>query len=169
LQIADNNESIEYGNHEIYLYPKNSTLYFSKDKLNSTKPVDSKENIQTSLGLLSFRPVEKLIYELENPVLLFQGSWNANLYINKPKFSLIRKITISLYNQSGQVIAVENVDFQLIQLWNEQKVSINGNLIKKDELKSLSIDFYGFCLRDKIEIIYGGDKASLISFYFNLN
>jgi len=169
LEISDNNESYEYCNHEIFLYPKNYTLYLSKDKLSSVKPANSVENIQVSLGLLSTRPVEQLAFELEKPVNLFQGSWNVNIYVNKPTFSFIRKITLTLYNQSGDVMAVENVGFQLIQLWNEQQVSINGRLIKKDELKSITLEVYGFSIRDNVEIVYGGNQASLISFDFSLN
>ena len=169
LEIADNNESYEYCNHEIFLYPKNYTLYFNKQKLSSIKPVNDKDNIQVSFGLFNFRPLEELTYELENPVSLFKGSWNAKLYINKPTFLLIKKITMTLYNQSGDLMAVENLDFQLIQLWNEKQVSINGNLIKKDDLKSISLSFYGFSFRNKIEINYGGNQASLISFGFILN
>ena len=169
LQIADNNESYEFCNHEIFLYPKNYTLFLDKQKLNSIKPANSKDNIQVSFGLFNFRPVEEITYELENPVSLFKGSWNARLYINKPTFSVIKKITMTLYNQSGEVMAVENIDFQLIQLWSEKQVSINGNLIKRDELKSISLKFYGFSFRNKIEINYGGNQASLISFDFTLD
>jgi hypothetical protein len=43
---------------------------------------------------------------------------------------------------------------------------LNGKIDNDEELKSIKLIIKGFSLREKISILYGGEKASFISFNF---
>ena len=162
LKIVDNNEAWEYVTHEIKMFPRRYIFYLDKAGLTGEKPSSSKDMIKASFGNFNFNPLQELTYELSNYMSIQPCTWNATIHIEKPKFAIMKSISLTLYNKTGEKITEEEVSLKLFEFWEEKDVSITGKTIKSEEFKSINLIIYGFSLQEKINIIYGGEKASHI-------
>jgi len=81
-------------------------------------------------------------------------------------FSIVTRLSLSLYNIDGEKITEVVSNFKLFKLWKEKTIDLNGKIDNAVEFKSLKLAIYGFSLREKINILYGGEKASFICFNF---
>ena len=168
LKIVDNNESWEYGTHEIMVYPREYIFYFDRMGLTEKVPVSSKDMIKASFGNFIFNQMQELTYESSNYINIQPCNWNSTIHIEKPKFTLINSISLTLYNKTGEKITEEKTNLNLFEFWEEKTISIKGKTIKPEEFKSIKLSVNGFSLREKISITYGGESASHICFDFTI-
>lgn len=164
LSVVDNNGSCEYTAHEIMLYPKEYTFYLDSGKLTTEKPSSNRDTIKASFG--KFSPVKELNYELADSVEILPCTWNVTVYLEKPRLVIVNRILLTLYNESGKKIAEAESSFKLFDFWKEKTIKLQGRIDKSDDFKSIKIAIYGFSLRNKVSVIYGGEKASQIYFDF---
>jgi len=168
LGIVDNNESWEYGTHEIMVYPREYIFYFDRLGLTEEEPVSSKDMIKASFGNFRFNQMQELTYESSNYINIQPCNWNSTIHIEKPKFALINSISLTLYNKTGEIITEEKASLNLFEFWEEKTISIKGKTIKPEEFKSIKLIVNGFSLQEKISIMYGGESASHICFDFTI-
>jgi len=166
LEIIDNDDIPSFQIHYIGLYPKRYTFYFDKNKLNIEKPSFNKNQIRASFGKLRLNPLKELTYELPNSINIQTSTWNTTIYLEKPLFSIVTRLSLSLYNNNGEKITEVESNFKLFKLWKEKTVEMNGEIDNPVEFKSLKLIIFGFSIREKINILYGGEKASFICFDF---
>ena len=166
LSVVDNNGSCEYTAHEIMLYPKEYTFYFDSGKLATEKPSSNKDTIKASFGKFKFNPIKELSYELSDFVEILPCTWNATIYLEKPRFTIVNRVLLTLYNETGEKISEAYSIFGLFDFWKEKTIKIQGSIDNPGEFKSIKLVAYGFSLRNKISILYGGEKASQICFNF---
>ena len=166
LEIIDNDDIPSFQIHYIGLYPQSYTFYLDKNKLNTEKPSFNKDQIRVSFGKLRLNPLKELTYELSNSINIQPSNWNITIYLEKPLFSIVTRLSLSLYNIDGEKITEVVSNFKLFKLWKEKTIDLNGKIDNAVEFKSLKLAIYGFSLREKINILYGGEKASFICFNF---
>lgn len=166
LSVVDNNGSCEYTTHEIMLYPKEYTFYFDSGKLTIEKPSSNKDTIKASFGKFKFNPIKELNCELSDFVEILPCTWNATIYLEKPRFTIVNRVLLTLYNESGEKIAESDSSFGPFDFWKEKTIKIQGSIDRPGEFKSIKLVIYGFSLRNKISILYGGETASQICFNF---
>jgi len=165
LFVKNNKGSITVTSHQIKLYPQKYVFYLNSNKLTIEKPQLGKDNIKCS-GLFKFISNYFVTYTLDKPVSIKKCNWNATLYLKKPLCMVANKIKISLFNNEGHEMIEKEEMIGLISLWKEKKIDIKGVFDKEEELKSIKISVYGFSVRNKLFILYGGEKSSSISFNF---
>ncbi len=165
LTIMDNNESTEYATTEIKLYPSQYKLYFDSGKIITQKPNSNNDLIKATFGKII--PTQEKTYILEKPVKIQKSKWNATIYIEKPLFSIVNKITLSFSNKTGETIIEEESILSLLNFWKDKAITINGIIDNPIEFESIKIVVYGFSLRKKITIYYGGETASHMCFDFS--
>jgi hypothetical protein len=168
LAVTDNNGSWEPIIHQIELYPKSYTFYLDSNSLLSKKPSSNRDAIKASFGKLKINSIEQLQYDLTEPIKIYPCNWNITIYIEKPQFTFIKCVSLALFNADGEKIAEEDSSFQLFNLWNEKTIKLMGIFNESVEFKSMKLIVYGFCLREKIQILYGGEKPSQIFFNFTI-
>jgi hypothetical protein len=166
LGVVDNNGSYKYNISGIELYPKEYTFYFDSGKLATEKPSSNKDTIKASFGKFKFNPIKELNYELSDFVEILPCTWNATIYLEKPRFTIVNRVLLTLYNETGEKIAESDFSFGLFDFWKEKTIKIQGSIDNPGEFKSIKLVIYGFSLRSKISILYGGEKASQICFNF---
>ncbi len=155
LLIKDNKGTLIASTYQIKIYPKEYKFYLSNNGLITEKPSFFKEKTNS------------FIYELENPIILEKCIWNATLYLEKPLILSIKKITLTFYDQNAEVITKKEKKLGLGIFWKEKIVRFNGEIKKDSEFKSLKIELKSFLIIPKINMIYGGEKASCIIFDFS--
>lgn len=166
LKIVDDDEAWEYVTHEIMVFPRKYIFYFDRAGLTDEKPSSGKDMIKVSFGNFKFNPLKELTYELSDYMSIQPCTWNATIHIEKPKFTLMNRISLTLYNKTGEKIAEEDASLKLFDFWEEKDVSFTGKTIKSEEFKSIKLIVYGFSLQEKISIMYGSETASHICFDF---
>ncbi len=164
LGVMDNNGSDAYNISEIKLYPKEYTFYLDAGKLTTEKSSLNRDTIKTSFGKIS--SVKELNYELTDSVEILPCTWNATIYLEKPIFAIANRILLTLYNSSGKKISEAESNLKLFDLSKEKTIKLQGKIEKLDDFKSMKLVVYGFSLRSKVSILYGGEKASQIYFDF---
>lgn len=164
LQVEDNNHSPDILDYRIGVIPKDHTLYFDSKGLQLQKPVAGKDAIKITMG--KFRPVDELQYVLNEPLCIQPCTWNVTLFLEKPAFALINKISVILYNDEGKEIARTDEQLGFMTLWKEKTIQLRGSSDAKEEFKSLTVIIYGFSLRGTTNILYGEEKASYLFFDF---
>ena len=105
-------------------------------------------------------------FDLEEPIYIQKCTWNATIYLEKPLFTMINKLAITLYDNEGDQIMRKDEDLGFINLWREKTIQIKGSFNDKEEFKSVKLVFYGLSLQQKTSILYGGERASQICFDF---
>ena len=88
------------------------------------------------------------------------------MHLEKPLFTIAIKISIYFYDKDGDEITKKEEKLGINTLWKEKKVQINGIFDKTEEFESIKITISSFSLRNKINVLYGGEKASCICFDF---
>ena len=166
LKIVDDNGAWEYVTHEIMVFPREYIFYFDRVGLTDEKPSANRDMIKASFGNFKFNSLQELTYELSDYIRIQPCTWNATIHIEKPKFTLMNRIVLTLYNTTGEKIAEEDISLKLFDFWEEKDVSFTGKTIKSEEFKSINLIVYGFSLQEKISIMYGGETASHIRFDF---
>lgn len=166
LSVVDNNGSCVYTPYEIMLYPKGYTFYLDSEKLTTEVPSLGKDMIKVSFGKFKFNPIKELNYELSDFVEILPCTWNATIYLEKPRFAIVNRILLTLFNVTGEKIAESESNFGIFDFWKEKTIKLQGRIDNSDEFKSMKIAIYGFTLGKRIGILYGGDKASQIYFNF---
>jgi len=157
LLVTDNDGSVSGISHEIKVYPSKYEFYLDPGKLSIEKPALGQEKIKPSQGLT---------YELQYSVNVSPCHWDATVYLKKPWLTMINRVTLGFYDKDGNEVSKAETLFRILRLWNEKTVTLEGKIDKKIELRSVKITIYGFSLRNKINIFYGGEKASCICFDF---
>ena len=64
------------------------------------------------------------------------------------------------------IIIQTEEQYSIFNFWKEKTITFTGTFSEPMEFKSLSIEIMGLSLRNNINILYGGDKASNILFDF---
>jgi len=164
LSVIDNNGSWEYTTHEIMLYPKEYTFYLDSGKLTTEKPSSHIDKIRASFG--KFNPLQELTYNLPDFVEILLCAWNATIYLEKPRLTIVNHVLLTLYNETGEKIAESDSSFRLFDFWKEKTIKLQGRIDDSNELKSIKLLVYGFSIGKKVNILYGGEKASNICFNF---
>ena len=163
LYITDNEGLIKITDQTVKLFPKKFTFYFSSQKLTLEKPSIDIESIKNS-GILNVHEVE---YVINNSVAIQKCNWNASIYISKSILTNANKIFIKIYDINGNEIGSKGEKIAFTNLWRDKKIIIKGVCNQNFNLKSIKISIQGFSIRNKINILYGGEKSSQISFDFN--
>lgn len=166
LDVVDNNGSYSHYIGQITLFPAGYTFYLDSSKLTMEKPSSNQEKIKASYGIFKFNPLQELTYKLPDFVEIYPCTWNATIHIEKPRLTIVSRVSLALYNKTGEIIAKADSSFKLFSLWKEKTILIGGEIVKLEEFKSIKLTVYGFSLRNKIGILYGGEKASQICFDF---
>jgi len=164
LQVEDNNRSPDILDYRIGVIPKDHTLYFDSKELQLQKPGAGKDAIKITMD--KFRPVDELQYALNEPLCIQPCTWNVTLFLEKPAFALINKISVILYNDEGKEIARTDEQLGFMTLWKEKTIQLRGSSDAKEEFKSLTVIIHGFSLRGTTNILYGEEKASYLFFDF---
>ena len=164
LEVEDNNYQPGFLQYTLGVIPKNYTFYFDHQKLTLERPGGGKEMVKASLGKLN--QVQDVNYFLEESIIIQRCQWNATILLEKPWFTLLQKIIIILYNNTGQEISNNEEDFGLNILWTKKILQLNGSIHKKDEFKSIKLIVQGFSFWKNIGILYGDDNPSQIYFDF---
>jgi hypothetical protein len=164
LEVEDNNYQPGFLQYILGVIPKNYTFYFDHQKLTFERPEGGKEMVKASLGKLN--QVQDVHYFLEEPIIIQKCQWNATILLEKPLFTLLQKIIIILYDNTGQEISINEEDFGLNVLWTKKILQVNGSIHNKEEFKSIKLTVHGFSFWKNIGILYGDDNPSLIYFDF---
>lgn len=164
LEVEDNNYQPGFLQYTLGVIPKNYTFYFDYQKLTFGRPEGGKEMVKASLGILN--QVQEVNYFLDEPIIIQRCLWSATIFLEKPWFTLLQKIIIILYDNSGQEIIKNEEDLGLNLLWTKKILQTNGSFQIKEEFKSIKLIVHGFSLWKNIGILYGGDNASQIYFDF---
>jgi hypothetical protein len=165
LIVRDDNDSTTATSHQIKIYPSEFKFYLNSQELVTGNPSSHKDKIRGS-GLLKLRSPKVLTYNLENPITIEKCTWNATIYLKKPRFPIANKLSILFYDRDGKEITRKDEKLGLNFLWKEKTVKLRGTFDKDEEFKTVKIGVYGFSLRQEISILYGGEKASHICFDF---
>jgi len=165
LFVVDNDRNIKPCTHHILLYPKRYHFYFSSQEMNSIKPMSHSEKIESN-KLFDIDFTKSMSYYLPESISIPASSWDFNLDVEKPFFSIITKMSISFFDESHKKILEEKCKLGLNPFWTNKKIVVTGLLDKNVDLKSINIDLSGFKLND-VNLIYGSEQASGIT--FNLN
>jgi len=162
LYVKDDDNSIKVTDHQIMLFPKEYKFYFDSEKLTVDKPTE-KQDMLTKTGSKS-----QISYSLDNSISIQKCKWNATIHLDKPMLTIATKISISFYDYNDTEIANKEEKLGLNTLWIKKTVKISGELDKTEEIKSIKITITSFSLRNKINILNGGEKASFICFDFTV-
>ena len=165
LFVKNEKGSISATSHQIKLFPKEYILYLYSEQLLNEKPSVGKENIKCS-GLLNIGATTSITYSLNKPISITKCNWNATIFLSKPIFLKVNKIKISLFDNLGNEILQKEKRLGFNNLWKEKKIDIQGVFEKDEDFKSIKITVYGFSISKKLFILYGGERASKICFYF---
>lgn len=165
LFIQDNEGYVTAITNQIKLYPKKYLFYLNSQKLVSEIPASGLDKVRGS-GLLNIGSPQELTYELENSIKVQECSWNATLYLEKPFFSVLNKISIIFYDDQDNEIKNKEEKLRPRSLWRQKTVILDGTLDTNVEFGSIKISVFGFSLGKRISILYGGEKASHICFNF---
>lgn len=160
LYIEDNQNTVNAIDHRIKLYPKEYNFYLSSGSLTTETPPFNKELLENS----GFQKIKT--YSLEKPITIQKCKWNATLYLEKPLFLRATKINIILYDSVGEKIIQKEENLGLTSLWTTKIIKITGLIENNEEFLSIKIIISGFSIRNNINIICGGEKASNICFDF---
>ena len=136
--------------------------------MTTENPLLGQDNIKCS-GLLKIGSSPPITYTLDKSISVQKCNWNATIYLKKSLCLLANKIKISLYNNEGNEITQKEERLGLSNLWKEKTIDIKGVFDKEEEFKSIKITVYGLSIRNKLYILYGGEKASQICFNFKTN
>lgn len=166
LFLKDDNGAMTIKTHQIKIYPNNYIFYLDSRKLTVEKPISGKDNIRGS-GQFTIDSPKSILYSFDNPINIPECDWNLTIYLEKALLIIAKKIKINLFDSKDKEIIEIEKKISNNFLWTGKSLNIEGNFYEKKELKSLKITIYGFSIRDKIFIIYGGDKASQIQFNFS--
>lgn len=168
LAVSDNDGSWEPIIHQISLYPKTYSFYLDSGSLLIEKPSSNEDLIKASFGKLKIIAIQELHYDLSEFIEIYPCTWNATIYLEKPRLAIINGVSLALYNDAGEIIAEGESNFKLLDFWDKKTIKLCGKIDKSKEFKSIKLIVYGFCLREKIQILYGSEKASRIVFDFTI-
>ena len=164
LQVEDDNHSYSYMDYIIGIIPKEYTFYFDSSSLNINKPDERFDSIKATFG--KFRPIESLDYIIDGSVYLQKCRWNATIFLEKPLLSFVNMITLSLFNSTGGEIATSTISFKIFEIKKEKQITMSGLISEPAYFKSAQISITGFSFGEKIHILYGNEKSSMLSFDF---
>jgi len=150
--------------YHLGIVPKKHTFYLDDSKITLDKPSSGKYQITATAGKL--REFQTLTYELDQPLLIQQCTWNATVYLEKSKLAVLNKISISLKDEEGNIIVTKDTKLQMFPLWKSKTVVLSGVLTKREEFKSVEIQVQGFSFKNRINVLSGGEKSSQIEFDF---
>jgi hypothetical protein len=166
LFITDNDNKLGGTSYQISLYPKSFTFYLSKNKLITEKPEKNKEIIKSNYALKKEEIKNEFEYEFDKFVTISKCTWNLKIYLEKPLLFKINKLVTILLDIDGNEISSEEYIFKNFDLWTGKYIVLSGKINSDYNFKSLKVTLYSFSLRNKVNIIYGGDNPSYISFDF---
>lgn len=165
LRVYDN--SLPYGrmgDDLLFVTVVPSKLYFDKGMPKIDAPAEYKKNVK--LPIFGSGTVE-LIYNLSNPFYMPSSPCNITLHIEKPRLSIITKISIVYYDADGNEIPLAEIPrSKLFGFWKEKMITASGAIQDTGGgIAGFKIRINGLSVRG-ISLIYGGDEPSLIEFAF---
>lgn len=164
LEVEDNNHSYSLLEYVVGIIPKRFLFYFDSTALKLDKPNANADAIKATIGRL--RPIEKLSYTLDTSVYLQKCRWNATIYLTKSALSFVNQVTLTLFNSTGGKIVESTASFKMFEIKKEKEIIMTGAINEPSDFKSAEISITGFSFRDKVQILYGGEKASSVCFDF---
>lgn len=160
LYVLDDSNSMMVKEHQIRLFVKDYKFYFNSASLTLEKPSEGQDFLEKN-GWKS-----EGLYSFENSTTIQKCKWNATIYLSKPIFAVASKICLSFYDKDGVEILSTEKNLGINNLWTEKTVELTGNLEKSEEIELVKVTITGFSLRNKINILTGGQTASFVSFNF---
>jgi len=148
---------------QIKLYPKEYRFYFDAEKLSLERPNYYIEKISAK-NLLNIVEPKNLKYDFYEPIHIPKCDVTVSLYIQKPFFLKLSKITVSFIGENGSILQTIESKIRLRTFWKEKYISFSGCIDVKEKIKTIQIEIYGLSLGEKIKILYGGEQPSFISF-----
>ena len=165
LHVTDNNGSHSCYIDQILLSQKDYKVYFNSNSIVHAKPSSGCTRIKASLGTI--RPIQELIYELDDSMNIGDCNWNSTIYLEKPSFAYVKSMSLTLYDDNGKEIVQCEGNFNALSFWKEKEIFFSGTIAGSENFKSAKIVILGFSLNEKICVLYGGEKASQITFDFS--
>jgi hypothetical protein len=162
--VEDNNHSYSLLEYVVGIIPKRFLFYFDSTALKLDKPNANMDAIKATIGRL--RPIEKLSYTLGDSVYLQKCRWNATIYLTKSALSFVNQVALTLFNSTGGKIVESIALFKMFEIRKEKEIIMTGAIDEPSDFKSAEISITGFSFRDKIQILYGAEKASFVCFDF---
>ena len=157
LTITDNNGATIYQPIDIAILPTHLTYYLATNTLQQQKPqTQTTEAIKPTL----FNKQHTLTYALPEPLYLHNSNWSTTLYLQKPFFSYIHKIEITLKDHNNKIISTQKMKIRLTPFQQQKSILCQGTITQPCELKYIELRIIGITLRKPIQISYGGDTPS---------
>ena len=147
------------------LYPSTYSFFLNKNELVDSISSENREDVGTTS--IFDAEVETLEYVLEESVTIPESEWILTLNLEKPLLLKIKKISISLLDENSNEISKVEKNMGLLSYGRSKTFELKGSIDDKFDFNSIKISFYGFSIGEKIEVLYGGEKASQITFNFS--
>lgn len=164
LYVTDD-EFVSAIDHQISIYPNEFIFYLDSQGLIANNPSSNKESVN-STGLLKIGFPREISYDLDASVTIQKCDWNMVLCLEKPLLTWVNKLSLFFYDGQDNEIVEEEFNLGLNYFWREKTVEITGSFDKEFEFSSVKIRLHGFLIGGKINILYGGEKASKVCFNF---
>ncbi|UCH71859.1 MAG: hypothetical protein JSW62_05550, partial [Thermoplasmatales archaeon] len=163
--VVEDGDYFNLVGYRLGIIPKKYTFYFSSKELKLEKPAIHMDKLTVAAG--KFRDVQELEYTLKESIFIQKCNWNLTIYLDKARFAFLNKISACFYDGDGREIMIKEKTLNTNLFQDKEFVQIKGSFDGEEEFKSVKIALYGFSLKDKINILYGGDKASHLCFDFS--
>ncbi|RLF55665.1 MAG: hypothetical protein DRN27_10395 [Thermoplasmata archaeon] len=157
LNIVDNNGSCIICQNPVILYLKQYTMFLDSGHLLIDKPLKNSDKIKLS---------DESSYDLTDEISLQKCTYKAEIYLEKPLLTFVKGATLTLYGENGEEISKTDENIGLISFWKEKKIGFSGEITGPVKFKSIKLVIHGFPLRNKINIMFGGEQPSQIIFDF---
>jgi len=165
LIVKDDDGNNVARTHYIKLFPRKYSFYLTTGRATSVKPMAFKEPLGlekvSKMGLSPY-----LEYEFEETICLSTCSWNAELYLEKPLFSIISRVKLSFIDSDGKEIFSKEQKLGFNMLWKTKNIHLSGKFSEDLEISKIRISIPSFSLTNNVYMLYGAEKPSSISFDF---
>lgn len=167
LYVLDDDEKLVVTQHQIMIYPHEYRFYLDSERLTTQELSSNSDRVKASLGKLKSNPPGELVYKFDEAIKIQPCMWDLVIFVEKPRFTVLDSVHLIFQNETkDEILEVEKSFRNLNIFWKEQKITISGEIVEPMELKTVKLTFFGFSIREKINVLYGGDSASYICFNF---
>jgi len=167
LYVLDNDEKLIVTQHQIMIYPQEYKFYLDSGRLTTEKSSFNNDKAKASFGKIKSNPPGELVYEFDESIKIQPCSWDLVIFFEKPRFTILDSVQLTFQNETDdEIFKIEKSLRKLNIFWKEKKITIDGEIDEPMELKSVKLTIFGFSIREKVNILYGGDSPSYICFNF---
>ncbi len=163
LFLTDNDNNLKVINQNVEIYPDKYSFYLGKNQLTLNKTKQTYDLIKPRLDII--KSTERIKYEFDKPIKLYQNRWQASIYINKPLFGYLKSLKIGFFNAENEVLDEQEYILKNNFFWRSKKIVISGT-IKESIIDYVEISFKGLTLFNNIAILYDAEHCSNIVFNF---